>query len=130
METLSQLSKKTSDYIKTHWNNGGTSEFDKSINDISRATIDAMKKELGDCWLFKINRHPEDKDKPFMVQYTGQKVYNFEYSAIVPCYDKKLEELLIENSKVLLGEPCRVTRLLLAIEERIYSLKGMYLIWS
>jgi hypothetical protein len=130
MKTLSELNKCSSDYLIKHWDNGGTSEFDTSINDISRAKIEAMKKEFGDCWLFKINRYSEDEGTPFMVRYEGQKIYNFEYCAIVPCYDKELEDLLIDYSKDSGFKSGTIMKKIEIIEDKLYSLKGVYLIWA
>lgn len=128
MKTLNQLSAESGDYIRKHLGSGGTSEFDQSINDISQEKIVAMKREKGACWMFKINRYKTDADKPFIVEYTGQKVYNFEYAAIVPCNDGTLVKFLSEYNKN--NDPRKAISLLTAIQDRITALDGRYLIWA
>lgn len=130
MTTLKELNTASINYLRKHWDNGGTSEFDFSINDISRAKIDAIKDEFGDCYLFKINRYDGDEDKPFIVRYVGQKVYNFEYSGAIPVDDEKMLELLkdyAENSGFKEG---KMMNKIEAIYNRIEELKGVSLIWS
>ena len=130
MESLIELDKKVSDYLIKHWDNGGNCEFDTSINDFSQARIQAMKKEFGDCWLFKINRYSEDVEKPFMVQFTDQKVYDFEYCAAVPEYNKELEELLIDYSKDSGFKSGQIMKKIEVIMNKIEELNGVNLIWS
>lgn len=130
MNTLAECQTAAANYLRRHWNNGGTSEFDQSINGISRATIEAMKAEKGECWMFKINRYKGDEDKPFMVEYTGQMVYNFEYAAIVPCYDKELENLLKDYTKDSGYHSCTIMQKITAIMEKIDQLGGVNLTWS
>lgn len=130
METLANLRLQTSNYIKFHWNNGGASEFDTSINDISRAKIMAMKNECGDCWLFKINRYPEDAGKPYLVQYTGQKIFNFEYAGIIPFFDPELKRLLINYKRHSGFKSKKIMHKLEKIQERITELNGHNLFWS
>lgn len=79
MKTLTELNKATTEYIQKYWEVGGASEFDNSINEISRQKIYVFAKQNGGkCWLYQIN--PWD-DSAFFKRYTlGQKVYNFAFS--------------------------------------------------
>lgn len=127
---LKELNKLSAEYLKLHWQNGGTSEFDQSINEISRAKITALKNELGDCWLFKINRYDEDRNKPYLVQFKGQKIYNFEYAAAVPVYNKELLSLLVEYCHNSGFKEGTIWGKIEAIQDKIQELNGINLIWS
>jgi hypothetical protein len=127
-KTLKELSKETINYLRL---NEGTSEFDMSINDISRNVIAAMKAEFGNCFVGKINLYGEERKKGYkLVEYTGQIIYNFEYSFCLPCYDAELERMIDERDKAeytcTADDYIRVN----AITERIYALKGENLFWS
>jgi len=55
--SLEELYSLESGYILRHWANGGTSEFDMSINSISRAIIEKYNERHGNCFLGAINQH-------------------------------------------------------------------------
>jgi len=74
---IEQLNKLASDYILLHRNSGGSSEFDKSINDISRAKINVLKTEWEKVFLYKINIYSYDENQNHIQEFTGQKIYNF-----------------------------------------------------
>jgi hypothetical protein len=128
MQTVKELSNETNNYLRY---NEGTSEFDMSINDISRATIAAMKNESGVCYVGKINLYDEERKKEYkLVEYTGQKVYNFEYAFCLPCYDAELERMINERDKATYtGSTADMIRVK-AITERIYAVGGKYLFWA
>lgn len=131
METLKELNTASSNYLRKHWDNGGTSEFDQSINYISREKIKAFKREKGSCWLVKINRYAEDKGKPYLVEYTGQMVYNFEYAAIVKTKDEVLIKLLKKyNSPHKKYSGKRVMSQIKEITNRIADTGGVFLQWA
>lgn len=93
--SLHDLDIFTNEYLKLHRNNGGTSEFDTSINDISRAKIKRFKIEKGACFLGNINLYDKEREKldVKLVPYEGQVIYNFEYAFILPCHDDEIIEL-------------------------------------
>lgn len=62
--SLDQLDQLDLDYFRRHRSNGGTSEFDLSINDISRARIEAFRRERGACFLSNINLQGRERDNP------------------------------------------------------------------
>lgn len=128
MESLKELSQKTGEYLIE---NQGTSEFDMSINDISRQVIEAMKAEYGTCFLGKINLYGEERKKEYkLVEYTGQMVYNFEYGFCLPCYDSELERMINERDKAEYTGTSDDMKRVSAIVDRIYSLNGKNLFWA
>ena len=128
--TLEELNKLTHEYIRCHWDNGGRSEFDTSINDISRAIIDRYREKHGQCYVGNFNRR-KDSDEPFLIPYTGQKVFNSQYSLVVPCRDEKLEGLLEKhNTGKRVFDSDAVRKSITAISERIKELGGTQLLWS
>lgn len=96
MNKLQKLNKLADEYLKTHWDNGGTSEFDKSINDISRKRIKALKELKGKCFLYKINKF--NTSDLACVEYTGQKVYNFEFSFALPERNEEIIRIINERN--------------------------------
>ena len=128
MKTLVECFKETTNYLIE---NQGTSEFDMSINDISRETIQAMKNEFGTCFLGKINLYGEERGKEYkLVEYTGQKVYNFEYTFCMPVHDTELERMITERDHTpYTGTKDDYIRIE-AITKRIYSVGGENLFWS
>ena len=128
MKTVKELSKETNDYLRA---NKGTSEFDMSINDISRQIVESMKNEKDVCFLGNINLYGEDRKKEFkLTEYTGQKIYNFDYSFCLPCYDAEAERMINERNKAPYTGTSDDSVRIEAITERIYSLGGKYLFWA
>lgn len=127
--TLKECSKKTTEYLVTH--EGLTSEFDQSINDISRETIKAMKRESGVCYLGKINLYDDDRKKPYkLTEYTGQRIYNFEYCFCLPCYDEVIERMIEERDKAPYTGTAEDCRRVEAIADRVQQIGGKHLFWS
>lgn len=132
-QTLEQLNAKTDDYIIRHLDNGGCSEFDKSINDISRATIDAILRNYEQCFLGKINLKEEDRNNLIyrFTPYIGQKIYNFQYQFVVPCEDEELRSLIVQyNTPDKILDSKNKYRGLDRIYERIKEIGGVILFWS
>lgn len=97
--SLEELSKEATAYFMRHRMNGGASEFDSSINDISRAIIHAFHLEHGKCFLGKVNLYDKERENIAEYQftaYTGQLVYNFEYGFVISGPDEELLRLIIE----------------------------------
>jgi hypothetical protein len=122
--TLKECRQATTKYLIE---NNGTSEFDMVINDISRETIKAMKRENETCHLGKINLNDDDSSK--LVKYTGQKVFNFEYDFCLPCYDEQIEQMIDERSKAPYNSKEDLKRIE-KVTERIQQLNGCFLFWS
>jgi len=88
-DRLESLKAISAGYHLLHLNNGGASEFDKSINDISRNIIQTMGDIDPACFLWKLN-----KEEYYCVKYTGQKIYNFQFDLVTPYFDRKLYTLI------------------------------------
>lgn len=121
--------KEIQDEINQYFLHGGPSEFERRLNELNRFLIEAFAKEKGEAWLGRVNRYEEDRGKPYLVKYEGQKVYNFEYTFIVPCHDKELITLIKEREGAEYTGTCedapRVTKIL----DRIKELGGASLVW-
>ena len=133
MNTLQELNTASTNYIREHWDNGGSSEFDNSINAISRAKIAAFHKLHGKIWLVKVNRYDAaEKAKPLLIPYSGQKIYNFSFSFAVSVYDQTLISLLQEYEKPLAGGYNGKIRMaqIENIFNRADELKCIFLQWS
>lgn len=131
--SMEELDKLSADYLYRHRDNGGTSEFDATINDISRATIHKLYEKYGKCFLGKYNLYDEDRKnlRAELVVYEGQPIYNFEFAFAVPENDEKLVELIREHNRE--KEVFNSKEVMEGIEkmtQRIAELKGTYLIWS
>lgn len=129
---IDDLLKASTDYYKLHYDNGGASEFDQSINDISRALIQVFYEKHGVCYMGKINDYDQRGANPQITftPYTGQTVYNFEFCFIIPCEDEELRRLLKDwntakewNGKKAWGDIEIITK-------RIDDLGGLMLSWS
>lgn len=99
--SLEQLDQLALDYFLRHRLNGGASEFDLSINDISRARIQAFRRERGICFLAKINLWDKDRNNPDyrFTLYTGQHVCNFEFDLVLSVEDETLRKLIVEHNR-------------------------------
>ncbi|MDH6310897.1 hypothetical protein M2451_004064 [Dysgonomonas sp. PFB1-18] len=124
--SLAELEKLERIYFIQH--DGWTTEFDKSINDISRVKIKQFQKERGACYLGRINEYDENAEIKLTL-YERQVVYNFEYTFIVPHDDPKLVELLKKYHKRG-NSPDLTTNQITEITNRIYETGGMFLYWS
>lgn len=99
--SLDQLDGLDLDYFRRHRSNGGTSEFDLSINDISRARIEAFRREKGACFLGRINLWDRERDNPDyrFTPYTGQPVHNFEFTLVLSVEDETLRALIVAHNR-------------------------------
>ena len=130
-DKLKELDKETGEYLKLHWSEGGTSEFDMSINDISRAKIEEASKIWPEVYLGKVNLYGDERQKTYeMVKYTGQKVYNFEYSFIVPVKDPELEKMIDNRDKSVYTGTSADYIMIKEIHAKMESIGGINLIWA
>jgi len=126
LDTLKTLTGK---YLQR--NGGWPSEFDCEINDISRAKIDAALELWGTCYLGKVNLYNDARGKPYhLTPYTGQQVYNFEYSFIVPVRDRDLERLIEERDRAPYTGTTEDFHRIEEIHALIEKLGGVQLIWA
>lgn len=128
-KTLLELA---SDYHKTYRDNGGASEFDPSINDISRAIIYQFKKKHAQCFLGKVNLYDQERKSldVKLVPYDGQLIYNFEYVFVIPCHDEELIAMIKEhNREKEVFDSSAIMEGITNIYEHIYALGGTALSW-
>ena len=137
-----KLIKSTTNYLVA--NDGMTSEFDMSINDISRDKADAMYRENNRvCYLGKINLYGNERKKEFkLVKYTPEKkhetltedersfIYNFEFAFCLPVYDAELERMINDRDNAPYNGTSQDSVLVGKIMDRITVLKGVNLFWS
>jgi hypothetical protein len=130
MENLEELNKKTNAYLIEHWDNGGTSEFDKSINDISRDRIKAVKEKYGTCFMYKINKW--DQTELTCVEFVGQKVFNFEFDLILPKRNEELIKLIDVRNAPKTEEYSNKRNMdeVKAIFDIVEKNNGISLVWS
>lgn len=133
IRSYEELEKMTTDYLYANRNTGGTSEFDLSINDISRAVIYKYYEKYGECFLGKYNLYDEDRKnlKAELISYNGQPIYNFEFAFVVPCNDEKHVGLIREhNRKKESFNSHDIMKGIEKITDRITELKGTGLVWA
>lgn len=106
-------------------------EFDTQCNDVSREKIRLYAEIHQDqkCYLGKVNRYSEDEGKPYLVEYTGQMIYNFEYKFMIPVYDQKLIDMIIDRESAEYTGTAEDYKRVSAIMNRIEEIGGIYLIW-
>ena len=128
MKTMNELKQESTDYIIE---NKGTSEFDMSINDISRMQIEAMKREIGQCWLGKINLYGDERKKEYhLIPYSGQMVYNFEYDFCLPVNDDIIQYMIQDRDRTLYTGTTDDYKRIDKIQNRIDELGGELLFRS
>lgn len=131
--SLEQLDGLDLDYFRRHRSNGGTSEFDPSVNDISRARIEAFRRERGACFLGNINLYDKERDNPDyrFTPYTGQLVHNFEYTLVLPTEDETLRTLIIEHNRPSATFDSKsVWQGIEQITARVQEIGGITLTWA
>lgn len=125
---LHGLSVNAGEYLRL---NSGTSEFDKSINDISREKIEAAKIAWGQVWLGKINLYGDERKETYeMVEYAGQRVYNFEYGFISPAKDEQLEKMIDDKDKSTWISSADDQKTVDDIFNRMDEIGAIVLLWS
>lgn len=125
--TLYELMIEDADYFLRNKYNGGKSEFDHSINDISRARIAALQREKGACFLLRTRLRPEERTAGCRyTPYTGQTVYNFEFDMAVPVEDEELR-CLVDAFNAAPGH--HNMQLFDWIHDRMLKIEGIALTW-
>ena len=132
-EKMKALIKNELEIFKQARGMGGyPTEFDTEINDITVEKIKmfaALNNNGSGCYLGKINRYSEDKGKPYLVPYDGQRVFNFEYGFMLPVYDEKLAEMIRDREHAEYTGTKADFVLIEAIMGRIQELGGIHLFW-
>lgn len=130
--SLDQLDQLDLDYFRRHRSNGGTSEFDLSINDISRARIEAFRRERGACFLGNINLQGRERDNPDyrFTPYTGQLVHNSEFTLVLPTEDETLRTLIVgHNRSRKTRDSHDAWQRIQQITARVQKIGGIFLTW-
>ena len=127
--SVSELIEEQDRYLYRHLDNGGRSEFDKSINEISRALIAALRRECGACYLtnFYLPKQVTKTAGNCYTPYTGQKIYNADFQIATPTQDDELKRLIVAyNTPPTKGSIEMLNR----IYERLKEIGGLALLWA
>lgn len=130
--SIQELIRAANAYHREHICSGGTSEFDMTINDISRAKIKALKKEQGSCFMYKLNKWKQSD--PDVWEYNGEKIYNFSCSFVTAKLDHDLAEMVMEYNRPK-GEgekydPKKIYSDIEAIFARVEIIGGLITTWA
>lgn len=107
-------------------------EADASVNNASRAVIQAMHNEHGQAWLGKINLHGDERHggHPVICKWDGGLVYNFGAEFVLSYFDAELQRLIQERDDAPYTSVAADVPRVNAIMARIKSLGGVLLIWT
>lgn len=129
---LELLRRQQNQYVAISGGYGAIREADNDYNDLNRKLILAFHEKHGCAYMGNVNFHGEQNiavvngEKSIYEEYTGQKIYNFHCTFVVPTPDKELEQMIRQwNSGKL---PLNVS-LLDKIMDRIKEIGGMNMIW-
>ena len=131
--SLEQLDRLDLNYFRRHRSNGGASEFDLSINDISRARIEAFRREKGACFLGRINLWDRERDNPDyrFTPYTGQLVHNSEFTLVLPTEDETLRALIVGHNRTRKTlDSHDASQRIRQITDRVQEFGGILLTWA
>lgn len=108
----------------------GLNEGDDYYNDLNRKLIQAVKMKYGKCFLGKVNFDGDERkaviarERSPLVEYTGQRVYNFGCAFCVPDRNEQLEAMIAEwNQEAPAGAVSEITKL-------VRKLGGFNLVWT
>ncbi|MGE4353519.1 MAG: hypothetical protein AB7D36_05495 [Oscillospiraceae bacterium] len=134
MKTVESLQQEQRDYIAHSGGYYELREADDVYNDLNREQIIAFAREhSGEAWLGNINYYDEQRkniaagrESPYK-KYTGQRIYNFEYSFCIPAPNEKLSDLI--RSWNTPGNEKDMWNTISAITKLIAMLDGIQFIW-
>lgn len=130
---LALTKKKQHDHIRATGGYGNLREADDTYNDLNRELIRCFLMRYGKAFMGNVNFY-DDKRKKIVrgeesvyEEYTGQMVYNFGCSFVVPNQDQELEKLIRSwNSDDKLPKDIDAVQ---KIMNRVDRLGGIHLIW-
>ena len=132
-EEIEEIRRSIRTYLEV---NEGTTEFDQSINELSRSLVRAVAQaNSGEAWLGRINFYQaedlvEGKWKEVMWKFEGEGPLNFEASFVAPQFDEELVRLIEERRDAEYeGTRADMARIN-AIFERLEAIGGHGLHWS
>ncbi len=104
-------------------------ESDDTLNDEARAEVALMQEQHGRCFLGIINRYDRDGDRPWLWEWDGGMVRNFEAAFVLPAHDETLTTLLrLRHEAPYSG--AEDARRVKDIFDRLFALGGKPLVWS
>lgn len=125
--------KKQNDYIRGTGGYGSLREADGTYNDLNRELIRCFLMRYGKAYMGNVNFYDDKRKKvakgeaSVYEEYTGQMVYNFGCSFVVPTQDEELEKLIREwNSDERLPKRADDVQKITNLVDR---LGGIHLIW-
>ena len=126
--TLDELLEEENNYYRIH---GRPTELDFSINEISRARIEAFVREKGECYLAKFHLDYGERFNPdnIYVRYEGQEIYTFQYDFVLPVKDETTAALLRTNQNPE-NKGRDVLELYVKARKRAEELGGLILHWA
>src|SRR5947207_2505841 len=89
--------------LKAMDNVGPHGEACDEVNNASRALVDAVQEECGECWLGRINLYREHRvdgkalPENAMWKRNGEFIYNFGADFVLPKYDEKLHQMILDR---------------------------------
>ncbi len=130
---LAFVRKKQRDYIQSTGGYGELREADEIYNDLNREIIRCFLMRYGKAFMGDVNFYDEKRDKitrgeaSVYEKYTGQMVYNFGCSFVVPTQDEELEKMIRawNSDDQLPKNPEAVKKIM----NRVDRLGGIHLIW-
>lgn len=130
---LAMARKKQNDYIRGTGGYGSLREADETYNDLNRELIRCFLMRYGKAYMGNVNFYDDKRKKiakgeaSVYEEYTGQMVYNFGCSFVVPTQDEELEKLIRDwNSDDRLPKDPEAVK---KITTRVDRLGGIHLIW-
>ena len=112
---------------------GSMPEADAGVNDASRRMIEAVKREHGSAWLYKINLHGEERGNEHEAAFEwdgSSPIYNFGCDAVAPFRDAELVGLIMARDAgpytSVRDDVPRVN----AIMDRIRAIGAHLVIWT
>ena len=131
MSRLEELKARSTKHLLTSVRqNSWLTEDDQEFNDLQRQIIQAMYDEHGEAWLGKINLYSNDGGHLVIWRWSGETVYNFECSFVLPRYDSELYRLIMERHRAEYVRTKKDSERLEPIMSRITELGGSHLVWS
>lgn len=125
--------RKQHDHVRATGGYDGLREADDTYNDLNRELIRYFLMCHGQAFMGDVNFYDEKRNKivrgeaSVYEEYTGQMVYNFGCSFVVPTQDEELEKMIREwNSDNRLPKGIEAVQ---KITNRVDRLGGIHLIW-
>jgi len=76
----------------------GFDEADDILNDATLEMIELFRERYDkDLWFGNVNLYEETRTKPVLIKDSGQKIHNFEFSFMIPCFDIELVNMIIDR---------------------------------